>query len=359
MKKILISVGTRPNIIKITQFKKWAAHYGLEIKIVHTGQHYDHKMAQVFYDQFDVQPDFRQHLNPGTVLEQITQMMHNVTAVIHQYKPDMLLTPGDVNSTFAAAFAGYQAGIPVGHIESGLRSLDRTMPEEINRILTDEISDLYFITEESGYQNLKKLGKSASQMHVVGNTMIDTLVAFEPQIDQNQILSQLGIQGQYALFTFHRPGNVDVLENLEKLSQLLQEVSQQMAVVFPVHPRTRKMLESTNLMHGFESKKNIILTDPLDYFAFQKLVKQATVVITDSGGIQEETTFRQIPCLTIRPNTERPVTADVGSNTLLEFSPTRILNHVHQIISGSYKQGQIPHLWDGKSTQRILEILSA
>jgi UDP-N-acetylglucosamine 2-epimerase (non-hydrolysing) len=354
MKKLLISAGTRPNIIKITQFKKHAASFGLEVKILHTGQHYDHKMAQVFYDQFEVQPDFRQDLKPGTVLEQITQMMHNVTEIIDAYKPDVLLTPGDVNSTFAAAYAAYQAKVPVGHIESGLRSDDRSMPEEINRILTDDITDHFFITEKSGLENLKALGKSDAQLHMVGNTMIDTLVAFEPNIDQNDILKTLGVDGQYALFTFHRPGNVDDLNNLKKLVQLLSDASKRLKVVFPVHPRTIKMLEQAGLLADLKANTQIVLTDPLDYFSFQKLVKHASVVITDSGGIQEETTFRRVPCLTVRPNTERPSTVEIGSNTLLDFDVNDILAHLDRVLNGDYKKGQIPPLWDGAATQRIL-----
>ncbi len=359
MKKILISVGTRPNIIKITQFKKHAANFGLEVKILHTGQHYDHKMAQVFYDQFDVQPDFRQDLKPGSVLNQITQMMHNVTAIIDQYHPDVLLTPGDVNSTYAAAYAAYQAKVPVGHIESGLRSLDRTMPEEVNRILTDELTDYFFITEKSGLENLKALGKSDNQLHMVGNTMIDTLVAFEPNIDQNDILKTLGVDGKYTLFTFHRPGNVDDINNLKKLVQLLLVASKQLKVVFPVHPRTIKMLEQAGLLSELKANAQIVLTDPLDYFSFQKLVKHASVVITDSGGIQEETTFRQVPCLTVRPNTERPITAEIGSNTLLDFNVDVILGYLDEVLNGHYKKGQIPPLWDGSSTQRILKTFSS
>lgn len=352
-------MGTRPNIIKITQFKKHAADFGLEVKILHTGQHYDHKMAQVFYDQFQVQPDFSQDLKPGSVLDQITQMMHNVTAIIDQYKPDVLLTPGDVNSTYAAAYAAYQAKVPVGHIESGLRSLDRTMPEEVNRILTDELTDHFFITEKSGLENLKALGKSDDQLHMVGNTMIDTLVAFESNIDQNDILKTLGVAGKYTLFTFHRPGNVDDINNLKKLVQLLLVASRQLKAVFPVHPRTIKMLEQAGLLTDLKSNAQIVLTDPLDYFSFQKLVKHASVVITDSGGIQEETTFRQVPCLTVRPNTERPITAEIGSNTLLDFKVDVILSYLDEVLDGHYKKGQIPPLWDGAATQRILGTFSS
>jgi len=358
MKKILISVGTRPNIIKITQFKKYAADFGLEVKILHTGQHYDHKMAQVFYDQFQVQPDFRQDLEPGSVLDQITQMMHNITAIIDQYKPDVLLTPGDVNSTFAAAYAAYQANVPIGHIESGLRSDDLTMPEEINRILTDDLTHHFFITEKSGMENLLSLGKSPNKLHLVGNTMIDTLVAFEQQIDQSQILNTLNVRSDFALFTFHRPANVDSVDNATLLQKLLLRAANELTVVFPVHPRTLKMLDQFGLLQQLKHDSNIVLADPLDYFSFQHLVKNATVVVTDSGGIQEETTFRKVPCLTIRPNTERPITVEVGSNILLDFDNDSILSNIRDVKNGTFKSGSIPHLWDGQSTKRILEILS-
>lgn len=358
MKKVLISVGTRPNIIKITQFKKLAEEFGLEIKLLHTGQHYDHKMAQVFYDQFRLEPDFRQDLKPGTVLEQITQIMLNVTKVINEYQPDILLTPGDVNSTFAAAYAAYQAGIPVGHIESGLRSLDRTMPEEVNRILTDEITDHFFITEPSGMSNLQALGKASEQLHMVGNTMIDTLVAFEHEIDQSQVLNETGVGEDYALFTFHRPGNVDSKDQLLKLVELIQRTAEKIEVVFPIHPRTVKTLKEFELYDQIANTSNTHLIDPLDYFSFQKLVKHARAVITDSGGIQEETTFRQVPCLTIRPNTERPVTTDIGSNTLLDFNLDQIEHYLKEILSGDYKTGEIPELWDGNATKRILTVLA-
>ncbi|NQV54032.1 MAG: UDP-N-acetylglucosamine 2-epimerase (non-hydrolyzing) [Flavobacteriales bacterium] len=357
MKKVLISVGTRPNIIKITQFKRLSLAMGMDVKILHTGQHYDHQMAQVFYDQFGVQPDFRKELRSGTTLEQITQIMYDVTEVIEEVKPDILLTPGDVNSTFAAAYAAYHAKIPVGHIESGLRSHDLGMPEEINRMLTDEITDHYFITERSGEENLEHLGKDTSRLHMVGNTMIDTLVAFDEQIDASTILSTAGVTGEFALATFHRPSNVDDRTSLEHLVALIDKVSARIPLVFPVHPRTRKALAGFSLLDRIESNKNVFLLDPLGYFDFQKLVKEARFVLTDSGGIQEETTFRQVPCLTLRPNTERPITIDMGTNKLLDFDVDNIIKEVDQILGGNAKKGQVPPLWDGKATERILQVL--
>lgn len=358
MKKALISVGTRPNIIKITQFKRLATEHGVEVKILHTGQHYDQKMAQVFYEQFDVEPDFRQELRPGSVLEQITQIMRNVAEVISSYQPDVLLTPGDVNSTFAAAYAAYHAGVPVGHIESGLRSFDRTMPEEVNRVLTDEITDHYFITEKSGYENLKRLGKQDSALHFVGNTMIDTLVHFDVQIERSDIMHRLKLKDDFVLMTFHRPSNVDDREGLEKMEQLIRYTADFAAVVFPIHPRTRKhMAENRVSLLDFDPDR-VKIIDPLDYFAFQKLIKNAKFVITDSGGIQEETTFRQVPCLTIRPNTERPVTVDQGTNILLDFDTRKVKEVIDQIQSGTYKPGGIPELWDGRSTERILKVIA-
>jgi UDP-N-acetylglucosamine 2-epimerase (non-hydrolysing) len=232
------------------------------------------------------------------------------------------------------------------------------MPEEVNRILTDEMTQHFFITEKSGMENLKALGKLDDQLHLVGNTMIDTLVVFDNQIDQSTILKDLGMSQDYCLFTFHRPGNVDDPSNAKKLVQLLSEAAAQLQGVFPVHPRTVKMMEQFGFLAEVKANANITLTEPLDYFSFQKLVKHAKVVITDSGGMQEETTFRQVPCLTVRPNTDHPITVKLVTNTLLDFDVPQIMQQVSSVLKGSYKNGQIPPLWDDKATQRILDVLN-
>jgi UDP-N-acetylglucosamine 2-epimerase (non-hydrolysing) len=359
MKKVLISIGTRPNIIKITQFQKLAkSRPDLDLSIVHTGQHYDHSMAEVFFDQFEIEPDFRLTLSRGDSFFQMGEMMSQLSALIEKIKPDIVLTPGDVNSTFAAAFASQRSAVQVGHIESGLRSFDRSMPEEVNRILTDEISDYLFVTEPSGIENLSDGIYSKKQIHYVGNTMIDTLVAFDRKISKSEILAQIGIKKQeFLLLTFHRPSNVDSVEAQKRLVELILMLASKQHCVFPMHPRTKKNLQASSLFQKIEECSDITLLEPLGYFEFQNLVKNALGVITDSGGIQEETTFRQVPCITLRPNTERPVTTQLGSNLLLPFNNQRIDEAVKNIVNRTAKKGVIPELWDGLSTVRILDVL--
>jgi UDP-N-acetylglucosamine 2-epimerase (non-hydrolysing) len=250
-------------------------------------------------------------------------------------------------------------GVKIAHLESGLRSNDKTMPEEHNRVLTDAITDYFFVTEQSGYDHLIAENKKTDQIFFVGNTMIDTLVAFQKEINEAHILNELGLNaGNFILMTMHRPATVDDLEGLKKLSTLIQKVSEDFKIVFPIHPRTLKNIDAFNLGENFRNNKNLILTEPLDYFSFQKLVKEAKLIITDSGGIQEESTYLQVPCLTLRPNTERPITVTIGSNELVPFEIETILKKVNQIKIGAYKTGKIPPLWDGKTTARILEVLN-
>lgn len=361
MKRILIIVGTRPNFIKVTQFKKAAKAYpGLEIRIAHTGQHYEKQLSDVFFDQFCLRPDFFLNISPSSPNSQMAAIMVALEKIIVEYKPDLVMVPGDVNSTLAAAITANKCNIKLAHIESGLRSFDRTMPEEFNRITTDIFSDYLFITEQSGINNLKNEGREDSSMFLVGNTMIDTLVAFDEDIRKSSILSQLKIEPKkYILMTMHRPGNVDTKQGLEKLSSLLKTLCAKCHVVFPVHPRTLKNMELHKLGTEFRSLKNLIITEPLDYFAFQKLVMDSLCIVTDSGGVQEESTFRQVPCLTLRPNTERPITVDIGSNELVPFDIALIQDKISKIEKGEHKKGAIPPLWDGKATERILKTINS
>jgi UDP-N-acetylglucosamine 2-epimerase (non-hydrolysing) len=357
-KKILIVVGTRPNFIKVTCFKKENAAMGspFDIKMVHTGQHYDDKMANVFFEQFGLTPDFFLNIPAASANTQMAEIMLRLEKVLLQEKPDLVLVPGDVNSTFAAALTCNKMGIRLGHIESGLRSFDRTMPEEFNRILTDEVSDYFFVTEPSGEKNLLKEGKPADRIFFSGNTMIDSIVAFKHKIDESDILEKSGLtKNSYVLMTMHRPATVDHPEGLKKLFEIISFIAGQLQVVFPVHPRTVQNLKNFGLYEEFHRLKGLVLTEPQDYFAFQKLVANCRFVITDSGGIQEETTFLRIPCLTLRPNTERPVTVDTGTNELVPFDVSVIARKTADIINGNFKKGEIPKLWDGKSTKRILE----
>ncbi|WP_138429426.1 non-hydrolyzing UDP-N-acetylglucosamine 2-epimerase [Fodinibius saliphilus] len=361
MKNLVIVVGTRPNFIKITQFKKVAERDfpgTFKITIVHTGQHYDDKMANVFFQQFELEIDYFLDIPAVSPNTQMAEVMLRLEPVIKECDTDMLLVTGDVNSTFAAALTANKMDIPLGHIESGLRSRDRSMPEEINRILTDEISDYLFITEQSGIDNLRDEGKPEKQLFFVGNTMIDTMVAFEDKIESSPVMEKLGLEnGSFVLMTMHRPATVDHEVELIKLIQLIEGIASTDKLVFPIHPRTVHNLKKFNLHNQLEGNKNVLLTDPLDYFAFQKLIARCKYILTDSGGIQEESTFRRVPCLTLRPNTERPSTVELGTNTLVPFELDIIRGYISDIEKGDYKLGNIPPKWDGHTTYRILEIL--
>ena len=362
IKKILILIGTRPNFIKVTRFKSVAQklYPEMNISIVHTGQHYDEKMADVFFKQFKLEPDYFLNIKPASPNKQIAEIMIKLEDLISEIgKPDILLVPGDVNSSLAGSLFASKHEIKLGHIEAGLRSFDRSMPEEINRIVTDELSDYYFVTEPSGLEHLRKENRSNEAIHYVGNTMIDSMIAYEKEIDSSSILRDLKVESHpFVLLTMHRPATVDSKEEFLKLMELIGIVSETYKIVFPIHPRTIKNAKEFNLYDKLMGNTQLICTEPLDYFAFQKLVKECAFIITDSGGIQEESTFRQKPCLTIRPNTERPVTVDEGTNTLLSFDLEILKNLIQQIEVGKYKRGRIPNLWDGKATERILEVIS-
>ena len=358
MKKILICVGTRPNFIKVTQFKKLAPKFDLEIKLLHTGQHFDHSMSQVFFDELKLdEPDIYLDAQGETQIQMMADIMCKFEKELLLIDPDFVLVPGDVNSSLACAIVSSRNGYKVGHIESGLRSFDRKMPEEINRILIDDLSDLFFVTEQSGINHLLNEDKEKEKLYFVGNTMIDSLVCFSEKIDQSTVITDLKIKDKYALLTFHRPSNVDSLEPLMELVLSIEEISKQISLVFPIHPRTQKNLIKFNLLDRLRKIKNLSITSSLGYLDFMKLVKNASVVITDSGGIQEETTFLQIPCLTVRENTERPVTITEGTNQLLSLNHVEITKSLMNLLNKSSKS-KIPFNWDGKSTQRILNIIS-
>jgi UDP-N-acetylglucosamine 2-epimerase (non-hydrolysing) len=361
LKKILVVIGTRPNFIKVTQFKKIASQYkDIELKIVHTGQHFDEKMADVFFTQFNLTPDF--YLNITTTASantQIAEIMIKLEKLIKDdFTPDLMMVVGDVNSTVAAALTANKLNIKIAHVESGLRSYDKTMPEEHNRVITDNITNYFLVTEQSGWDNLINDGINKDDVFFVGNTMIDTMVAFNSNIEQSSILDTLALEiKKYVLITMHRPATVDTKEGLEKLLELILHISKSYKIVFPVHPRTLKNIENFDLKSQFEQISELIFTQPLDYFAFQKLIKYSKFILTDSGGIQEESTFLQVPCLTLRPNTERPITCTEGTNTLIPFDLEIIKNYLQQIEHGTYKKGTIPKFWDGKATERIFENL--
>jgi len=361
--KLLLVVGARPNYIKITQFKKVADSdfKGVfDIKLVHTGQHFDAEMADVFFKQLGIQPDFFLNIPQASPNLQMVEIMIRLEALFNgKFKPDFILVPGDVNSTLAAALTANKIEIKLGHLESGLRSFDKSMPEEINRILVDEISDYYFVTETSGLNNLLAEGKPKEAIHFVGNSMIDTLVAHENGIlSQNTIIDYGLTAGHYILMTIPRPVTVDNLGGLKKLLELISKVTRYNKVVFPMHPRTKRNIETLGLTDTFNQINRLTITGPLDYFQFRNLVHHSKVILIDSGGIQEEATFKKIPCLTLRPNTERPSTIEIGSNTLLNFEIEDILQEVNSISEGTYKTSEVHALWDGLATNRILEILT-
>ncbi len=360
-KKIAIVVGTRPNFIKITQFEKEFNRYpgAFEYILIHTGQHFDSSMSDSFFNQLNIkQPDYHLGVLSENREEKIAKTIAKLEEVLEHEKPDLVIVPGDVDSTYAGAIAAKNLGLKLAHLESGLRSFDSSMPEEKNRVAVDEISDLYFVTEESGITNLKNEGTEQQHIHFVGNTMIDTLVVFDEQIRSNNTTEKLGLNKQgYVLMTIHRPKNVDNKVNLSQLVDTICALSQNYKVVLPVHPRTARTLNSFGLKEKLQNNSNIILLEPLDYFSFQNLILNANLVVTDSGGIQEETTFRNVPCLTIRPNTERPSTIELGTNELLPLNSGVILKRVNEVCKKEIKKGIIPMLWDGKSTYRIVEIL--
>lgn len=356
----MVVVGTRPNFIKVTQFEKELAAYGNEFEfiLVHTNQHYDENMSDIFFSQLKIKNPIFLNITNTTPAAQIGQIIIELEKTIVEIKPDALVVVGDVNSTLAGAIVGNKTNTRLFHLESGLRSYDNEMPEEINRLITDLIADDFFITEQSGYDNLLAAGKNKNQLHFVGNTMIDTLVAFDGMIQQDTILEKLALpEKSFVLMTMHRPSNVDSKERLQILIDIINKVSEKSFLVLPIHPRTKNSLVKHDLMDELTQNKKVIITEALNYLSFQKLISTCKYVLTDSGGIQEETTFRQIPCLTLRENTERPSTITIGSNELVEYNFEAVVEKINQIENGTFKKGQIPPFWDGNATKRIVEVL--
>jgi UDP-N-acetylglucosamine 2-epimerase (non-hydrolysing) len=355
--RILCVVGTRPNMVKMApvigalrrRFPEWPT------KTVHTGQHYDRLMSEIFLEELGMpEPDHVLGVGSGSHAEQIARVLERLEPVLEAESPDLVLVPGDVNSTLGAALCADKMGIPVGHVESGLRSFDRSMPEETNRIGTDHISALCFLHSEEAIDNLRAEGIGDERMKFVGNTMIDTLVALEGRIRERNAAESVGVEpGAYLLVTLHRPALVDGPLLAEAMGAL-EAVAREMPVVFPVHPRTRKML-------GGAESEGVTLTDPVGYLDFLSLESDAAAVLTDSGGIQEETTYLGVPCFTLRDNTERPVTIRAGTNMLLGLDPARI-REIPSLLasrSGSLDPDGGPELWDGHAAERVAEVLGA
>lgn len=359
MKKLLIVIGARPNFMKVARFKKVAAERGgWSVVLVHTGQHLDDRMSTIFFEQLGMKPDHSLGIKADTPNARIATMMIALEPVVVEERPDVMMVVGDVDSTLAAALTANKVGVPLAHLESGLRSRDRGMPEEFNRIVTDRLADHLFVTEPSGRENLLAEGTIASSIHLVGNTMIDSLVAFDDKVQANDILERSKLtSGSYVLMTMHRPATVDDPKEIDRMIALIEVAAKDRTVVFSVHPRTRTNMEKFGSYTRLERIKGLQLHGPMDYFVFQKLIAHSQVVITDSGGIQEETTFRQIPCLTLRANTERPITVTEGSNELVPFEIDVLSDALDRIRDGRFKQGKIPHLWDGHATERVFDVL--
>lgn len=358
MIKVISVVGARPNFMKVAPLHRaFLATGKIDSRILHTGQHYDARMSDIFFKQLGMpEPHVYLGIGSGSHAEQTGKVMTGFEKVLQEERPDMVLVVGDVNSTLACSITAAKSGVPVAHVEAGLRSFDRSMPEEINRMVTDSISDYLFVTEQSGMDNLKKEGVSPGQVFFVGNVMIDSLVQFRKQASRSPILEDLGVEdGGFALMTLHRPANVDHKEGLEELLNIIESTANKIHLVFPVHPRTRKQLETFGLLGQLENIPNVILTEPLGYLEFLRLMDTAKVVITDSGGIQEETTFLRVPCLTLRENTERPVTITTGTNELLPVDHTVVSDRLSKILGSEKVKGAIPPLWDGKASERIAQ----
>ncbi len=321
--------------------------------LVHTGQHYDQNMSDVFFRELEIpEPDFNLAVGSGTHAAQTGQIMMRFEPVVEKDRPDLVLVYGDVNSTIAAALVCSKLGIPVAHVEAGLRSFDRRMPEEINRLLTDQIADLLFTPSQDGDQNLLHEGIPAERIHFVGNVMIDTLVRLLPKAASSL---PAGLPPRYALVTLHRPSNVDDPQALQGILRVLGELSRELPVIFPIHPRTRQRIAQL----GFHPGESFHFWEPQSYLQFLALQQRSAVVITDSGGIQEETTFLGVPCITVRDTTERPVTVTLGSNILVGRDLQRLQAEMCNLLRGGWKQGSIPPLWDGKAAERIADIVCA
>jgi UDP-N-acetylglucosamine 2-epimerase (non-hydrolysing) len=370
--KVLSVVGARPNFVKIAALMaELQQHPGIRPLLVHTGQHYDLEMSDFFFQELGIpQPDINLEVGSASAACQIAQIMERLEPVLVTERPDIVVVVGDVNSTLAGALTASKLGIQVAHVEAGLRSFDRTMPEEINRVVTDAIADFLFVSEPSGVENLLKEGRPTSQIFLVGNVMIDTLKSCLARARQLEPFADPDIWGQYgsnrparfALVTLHRPSTVDNAPVFRIVWQALEEISKEIPLLFPVHPRTRNRLRDLGLesppgAHPFAHSNGIRLISPLSYLQFLHLESLATVVITDSGGIQEETTVLGVPCLTVRENTERPITVTEGTNTVVGLNPERLKEEARQILCGKGKQGRAPALWDGQAAQRIVGIL--
>ena len=357
--RILNVVGARPNFIKIMPISLSLSRRPERFvsSIVHTGQHYDEAMSQVFFDQLGIpRPDVDLDVGSDTHARQTAAIMVAFEPVLLDRSPDLVLVVGDVNSTIACALVAVKRGVPVAHVEAGLRSFDRGMPEEINRVLTDQIADLLFTTERSAGDNLAREGVDASKVHFVGNVMIDTLLAHRTKARTLDVPGGLGLKDSFAVLTLHRPSNVDEPKTFERLMTAMDRISEDVPIVFPVHPRTRTAVDKSPIGARLAKSGRLRLLDPMGYLEFLGLMDASRVVLTDSGGIQEETTALGISCLTLRETTERPITVTEGTNRVVGTNPERVLAGWDEVRRDG-TAGRIPELWDGHAAERIVEVL--
>jgi UDP-N-acetylglucosamine 2-epimerase (non-hydrolysing) len=356
-RKILSVVGTRPNMMKIAPIAAELQRRGDEFEhvLVHTGQHYDRELSEIFLEELGVgDPDYSLGVGSGSHAQQTARVMERLEPVLLEAEPEIVLVPGDVNSTMAAAIATSKLLIPLGHVEAGLRSFDRTLPEELNRVVADQLAQLLFIHSPEARDNLLAEGCPAAGIHDVGNTMIDSLVAMRERLEARGAPEERGLdRGSYLVVTLHRHW-VEGRFVAEAMAQLAA-LSEQMPIVFPVHPRTRAALEAMAIDLDLE---RLLLLEPLGYIEFMSLVSGSAGVLTDSGGIQEETTYLGLPCFTLRPNTERPITVSMGTNVLLGLAPERIAEVPSLIAAAQGKQASIPPLWDGRAAERVVGVLA-
>ena len=359
MIKVISVVGARPNFIKVAPLHRAFQSCSQEVRhlICHTGQHYDEKMSNVFFDELELpRPDFYLGVGSGSHAKQTARVMVMFEEVLLAQRPELIIVVGDVNSTIACALVAAKLGILVAHVEAGLRSFDRSMPEEINRLLTDSISDLLFVSESSGMENLRREGIPDDKVFFVGNVMIDSLIRYLQKAHASSAMKRLELRpSEFILVTFHRPSNVDTKEGLGGIIELLNGLSSSKQVLFPMHPRTRANLEKYALTR--KCSANVKLIDPIGYIDFLSLLRSAALVVTDSGGIQEETTFLGVQCITVRNNTERPSTVDIGTNHLVGTNLAEASRIAMDILRGNRKPGRVPEWWDGKAGARIVEIL--
>src|ERR1700683_286511 len=358
--KIINVVGARPNLVKIAPLLR-AMHRQERVEplLIHTGQHYDKKLSDIFFQQMKIsEPDFNLDVGSGSQAWQTAEILKRIEPLLVDHRPDLVLVVGDVNSTVAASLAAAKLGIPIAHVEAGLRSFDRTMPEEINRVVTDALADYLFVTEVDAVENLRREGRPSDRIYFVGNVMIDALQQFLPLAQNSRVVEDLGLTQNgkvmpFAVLTLHRRSNVDSPETLSKLLSAIEAVATQITVIFPVHPRTQLKLDQ--LKKNSQSQLRAIA--PLGYLEFLCLPSLAKLVLTDSGGIQEESTVLGVPCLTLRENTERPVTVTKGTNRIVGQDPEKIREATKDILAGHEKKRQRPDLWDGHAAERIVEIL--